>query len=1339
MATTMPLKIKGTLTGIQFGLESSNDIITQSVCEVSNTKLSGPSSVYDERMGVLENGKLCVTCNKNNKECVGHFGHIRLNVSVAHPLYYKSILGILRCVCYRCSRIRMSKEQLEFHGLLKHEKQARYTKVLKLLEKVDACFLCHALQPKYTLSITDKTIVMSFKVDGEVQRSTLYDHEIRKIFENMIDTDVALLGFDPVHSHPKSLILEVLPVLPPVARPYILSDNVTCDDDLTIQYLEIIKANAHLHLDNEDAKNVQETKRQRYIQSLKFRIKCLFDNSQERSKHSNGRPLKGIKKRLTGKEGQLRNNLMGKRVDKSARTVIGPDPTLRVDEIAIPYEIAETLTYPEKVTALNIERLTTLLSQHKINYVIRKGSSQRINMKYALHRQRSRLQFGDYIQKPDGRLVFVRNEKQFFHLQPHDRVIRDGRIVEDFEHAIPKFFVLEMGDVVERKLQDGDVLLLNRQPTLHKGSMMAFKVRIRSGKTIRMNLAITKSFNADFDGDEMNLHAPNSVETETELRLLSSVQNHIISPQSSKPNIVIVQDGLLGAYLVSGHYEAIPYATFLNIIHGVDQEIDWTSILQRKRHQFQQRCPSIPVYSGKLLISLLLPDDFVYDDGDVVIRHGILTKGRFTKKHLGSHHQSLIAKFYHLYSVDECQTFINRVQFLSNEFLKYNGFSVGLQDCIIPKTAEEMMDRSIQKHFVETQVMYDTIRTPHLLEMSVANVLNNTRNTCMRIAKEHLSSTNRFKDTVTSGSKGDYFNIMQIMAMLGPQNFQGQRIQPTLSNHQRTLPHFPLHPITDPMSKFQAQGFIRGSFLKGLDPTEFWFHSITGREGITDTAMKSVTWETPIIILEDGHCRYVRIGEWIDARMHQSPSNVRIVRHDQSSTTITDNVHHPHQMDEQMNEVMEVMEVMEVRDVYIPTTSENGNVSWSPITMLTRHDPGKQLYRIQTRSGRSVIVTESKSLLVYNPNTHRLEEIRTPDVRVGHLVPITLKLLPPSSSSSSTNTQFSSVEMGMKMGMKMGMDERFVCAYLVYGTVVHNHTIRFILPSNTPKWVEEVVLTFFHHHSLKHDVKSTGESKSVVLTARSIKMATMLQTMMGSSDRNRHLPSYLLLTLNDDFVHTFVKILLSLWSKKDGNGIVLSSMSKRWVDETQFIMTRFGIHGVMRFVTLSNHQQVVRIHSLHIQHENYRLVCQLGLIAKSEPSNNETDCRPSQKTMNDVLLDEIVEMELVDIRAHPKVYDLTVPETLNFGLANGLQVRDTATSGYIQRRMVKVAEDVQVKYDDTVRNSAGNILQYRYGNNSYDPSHSVIIKNPEGELTPFFADVDGIVDQMNARVENECV
>ena len=341
---------------IQFGILSSDEILKLSVCELNSTKLVGSNSVYDPRMGTLELEETCPTCEQNSKNCIGHFGHINLNVPVLHPLYHRLILSILKCICYKCSRLLLSEEKLVLNNLFKTSVTNRFYSIVKNMDKVDVCTYCEASQPKYIFSTSEKQIYMIFKINGEITRIQMFEQEIYKMFSNITSHDIYLLGLNQNDFHPKNLIIHTLPVLPPVSRPYVMADGITCDDDLTLQYLEIIKANQHI-----GNNKTTEFKKQKFIQILKFRIRCLFDNSSEKQKVSNGRPLKGIKKRLTGKEGIIQNNLMGKRVDKSARSVIGPDPTLKIDEIGIPYEIATILSYPVIVNTQNKEELQRMI------------------------------------------------------------------------------------------------------------------------------------------------------------------------------------------------------------------------------------------------------------------------------------------------------------------------------------------------------------------------------------------------------------------------------------------------------------------------------------------------------------------------------------------------------------------------------------------------------------------------------------------------------------------------------------------------------------------------------------------------------------------------------------------------------------------------------------------------------------------------------------------------------------------------------------------------------------------------------------------------------------------
>tara|TARA_B100001248_G_C27398526_1_gene467746 strand:+ start:3990 stop:6692 length:2703 start_codon:yes stop_codon:yes gene_type:complete len=820
------------LNKIEFGIYSTEEILKLSVCEVNSVKLSGDNSVYDKRMGVLELHETCPTCNQGSKYCVGHFGHIKLNEAVLHPLYYKLILSILKCICYKCSKLLLSRDKLYLNNLLKNNGSQQFYSIVKKMDKIDTCDCCDTLQPKYIFQTTEKQIYMIFKINGEVTRIPMFENEIYKLISNISDDDLKLLGIFSKNFHPKNLIINTLLVLPPVSRPYVLADTVTCDDDLTLQYCEIIKAN------NQIGNNkTSDFKKQKFIQMLKFRIRSLFDNSGEKQKVSNGRPLKGIKKRLTGKEGIIRNNLMGKRVDKSARSVIGPDPTLKIDEIAIPRNIANILSYPVNVNQHNYDEILQLIKDNKTNFVIRDDNNIRINMKYATTSIENKLKYGDVIMNKEN-IQFVKKETDIFSFHKGDNIYRDGTYLNNINENFKKNFELKIGDIVERKLQDGDILLLNRQPTLHRGSMIAMRIKIRDAKTIRLNLAVTNSFNADFDGDEMNLFLPNNVESEAELRLLSSVDNFIVNPQSSKANIVIVQDSAVGIYKMT--QRTLPELTrrqFFKVVSVID--FDVFPVIQTKMKLMKTK-----KYTGKLLFSLLLPDDFYLstennidkDEPIVVIERGLLLKGTLKKSNLNE----IISKLYLEYDVETSKKFINNVQFIASEFLMITSFTIGIKDCIIEN--ENDIQFMIKKSLMKGKSIEESIKNEKLKEIYTLFSLGGARDVGLSIAKNSLQQDNNFITSVNSGAKGDFFNIAQITGLLGQQNVNGGRILYSLSNFQRSLPHYPINnEHVDDDLKYESKGFIRNCFAKGLSPKEFFLHSITGREGITDTAMKTAT------------------------------------------------------------------------------------------------------------------------------------------------------------------------------------------------------------------------------------------------------------------------------------------------------------------------------------------------------------------------------------------------------------------------------------------------------------------------------------------------------------------
>jgi DNA-directed RNA polymerase beta' subunit len=837
---------------VNFGIFSSEEIRKISVVEVNNPKLSGPNSVYDKHMGAsADSDENCPTCELNYQACPGHFGHIELNEPIVHPKYLKMVLSYLKCFCVKCGVMMISKEKIELEGFQKYKRNIRFNKIIESMKKIDVCTSCKMMQPKVVLSIADasfRTIYKSGK-KGDVNEVDipLTTSEIYQIFEGVTDEQVELLGFNPRLIKPLNLIISVLPVLPPCARPVVVSgEGSVSDDDLTNQYIEIIKANARLASQEE---NNEESKRVKNIQTLKFRIATLFDNSQKKAKHTqNGKVFKGIKERISGKEGQIRTNLMGKRCEQTARTVIGPEPTLRLGQVAVPREIAANLTVPEVVNRLNKEWLMELLSQGKANYVIRKDKKTRINLSYALNTRGTELLYNDIITNGVFKTHYVGQRN--ISLKEGDIILRNGQEIP-VQFPKRKEFSIEDGDTVERQLMNGDIVLINRQPTLHRGSMMAKEVVVRDCKTFRFNLASTKSFNADFDGDEMNIHVPQTMEARIELRNLSATQHHLMTPQSSKPNIQIVQDSLLAIYrMTQSESVKMEKHHFFNIaMKGIQTNGESLSSnfildkIQQIRRVLKLKGKKIQAFTGKGLFSLALPNNFNYEnknDADVnepVVRiyKGVMYEGAINKSDVGGSSNSIIQLLYKEYGKELTATFIDNVQFLTNAWLTFSGFSVGIKDCLATKTNE--INEVIEKCFMEAKGVEETTYHEGIKEARVNGALSKARDIGLRIAKNALDPKNNFLATVNSGSKGDFFNIAQITGLLGQQNLSGKRIQRHLNRGTRTLPHYPLKQEMSKEMEYESRGFIRHSFIHGLNPQEFYFHAMSGREGITDTAM----------------------------------------------------------------------------------------------------------------------------------------------------------------------------------------------------------------------------------------------------------------------------------------------------------------------------------------------------------------------------------------------------------------------------------------------------------------------------------------------------------------------
>ncbi len=632
------------IAGISFGVLSPEEIRKMSVCEVN------AMNIYDKTMGTIsKEHNRCVKCDLPSKMCPGHFGHIELKEHILHPLFKKKyVVPFLKCFCSKCKRLVVDAEHINV--IWGHEKMKvgykRFTKNLALIEKkIYECVHCKSNHYKYV--IKEEVIFRSYKErDAGINSVPVEVPEIEELFNEISDEDVALLGLDPKLVHPRNLILSVFPVLPPCARPYIISDGNICDDDLTIQILEIIKDNAKI----EKARNENDKEKlKKSINSLIFHVSTFYQNKGQAKRPTDNQVIKGLKERLAGKGGQVRHNNMGKRVDFSGRTVIGANPNLKLGEMALPKEMAMRLTYPEKAIPSNIALLQSYVNDGKVNSVLRMkdGIQTTINMQYALNNRGTELKLGDIIVRgegeiengeitlpektsssikvyfasfgnegekvgsnvvvgkdrklkqeteliqqgdliitssiegdpirikktKDGRVKRIGNfvtfsdleydvqeypardreekslKKKYVFWPPEpmeilpsfriktktercfslikgegssrseedssdltfihftgtqslivgDRLIRNGKLVENVSYPSKRFFKVQEGDIVERHLRNGDYVLLNRQPTLHRGSMLGMKIVILPSKTIQFCLAAAKTYNADFD------------------------------------------------------------------------------------------------------------------------------------------------------------------------------------------------------------------------------------------------------------------------------------------------------------------------------------------------------------------------------------------------------------------------------------------------------------------------------------------------------------------------------------------------------------------------------------------------------------------------------------------------------------------------------------------------------------------------------------------------------------------------------------------------------------------------------------------------------------------------
>ena len=759
--------------------------------------------LMDPHLGVINPGLRCKTCGQTMKHCPGHFGSLELVRPVLHVKFAKKVEEILQVTCEKCGRILLPEEQLKGmeKDLVKGWDEV-YKKIKTKVKNVSKCPHCGAPKEK---------LVVDRPTNFFLGKRRIYPTEIREWLERVPNEELKFFGLNPELVRPEWFVLTVLPVPPINIRPSItLESGLKSEDDLTHKLVDIIRINERLK------ENISAGAPQLIIEDLwdllQYHVTTYFDNQSAGvppAKHRSGRPLQTLSDRLKGKRGRFRYNLTGKRVNFAARSTITPDPYISINEVGIPEGIADELTVQENVTTWNKTRIKELLRNDKVVSVLR----------------------------PDG--------------------IRKRLTKENKQDIIKE---LDTGYVVERKLQNGDIVLFNRQPSLHRISMMAHIVRIMPGKTLRVNPIDCPPYNADFDGDEMNIHVPQTPEGQAEARELMLVEKHVISPRYGAPIVVLDEDGVSGAFILT---------------------LDQTEFDKEKAYQYfyEMGLKEFPKpdrgnkYSGKLIFSQLLPKDLnlhykskmceTLERTDpkykckgekcpycVTIKDGLLIRGVIDKNSLGEGKGKLVDALARDYPPEVIRNFYDKMSRIYADIITTRGMTVGLKEFEISegikkaindaikeclregeKLVRQYKEKSLQlvpgRNLEESFEIYMMRLTSEIKRKVEARILSEKVKTVLRENPEYNSNV-----MIVSGSRGSSANLMNISGFWGQAAVREGR--PKRGYHNRVLS---LEKEGD--VGVRARGFIPQNFLNGMNAEEYFFHAIGGRQGEVDTGVST--------------------------------------------------------------------------------------------------------------------------------------------------------------------------------------------------------------------------------------------------------------------------------------------------------------------------------------------------------------------------------------------------------------------------------------------------------------------------------------------------------------------
>ncbi|KAF9762782.1 DNA-directed RNA polymerase I subunit rpa1 [Nosema granulosis] len=845
---------------ISFGFYTEEEILKMSVLEVtvpaSLDQFDHPyeNGLCDQRMGPHAYAEFCKTCGLSNFTCPGHFGHIKLYKNVFNPIVFSTLFSLLRATCFKCKFFKVSQHDRLLYilklSLLKRGMAADgyehlsateclndlKEKVSVILEEIKnkkisynhqhqelvgimmkgaisrTCPKCRYKNPRVIHNHNLK-IQIEDRKDGEAILRLFSVDDIEEIIREMFENERSLMECAFSSDSYKMFFLSIIPVTPVRFRPLNYLNGKAYENPHNLNYIKIIKINNAIQKDYE------------FWPELQAAVLCYFDSSKFAGTKEN---MSGHKQLLEKKDGLFRRNIMGKRVNFSARSVISPDPNLDTREVGIPKIFAQKLSFPEQINPNNYDELRRAV----INGPVYPGATI--------------VQNGVNLQN----LEFIKYEK---------RVAIANQL-------------LKGNKIVWRHLRTGDVVLVNRQPTLHKASMMGHRVRVLDGeKTLRMHYVNCKPYNADFDGDEMNIHFPQSYVAKAEAEEITLNDNMYLIPTNGEPIRGLAQDHVVVAAIITLKNSFFSKEVYLDLL---------TSTLPNRRLEIEKPCivknssrnssgddskKTVELYSGKQLISSILTNLGISishekktkipvsdwkdheEEATAVFKDGVMVCGILDKNNIGPTHSSVIHACGEVYGFDVANDILTYIGRVVNRYIFIFGFTLRIDDLLLDTQADRIRDSIIlsgsreasskQKEFFEKDPLYHLDQNKIALIDSIMReemnkVTTKTVETCVSNSQMKKFPENNMGLVIITGAKGSMVNLSQISGALGQQELEGKRVPIMVSG--RSLPCYSPYESCP-----SAGGYVFQRFLTGINPPEYFFHCMAGREGLIDTAVKT--------------------------------------------------------------------------------------------------------------------------------------------------------------------------------------------------------------------------------------------------------------------------------------------------------------------------------------------------------------------------------------------------------------------------------------------------------------------------------------------------------------------